>query len=290
MHYLASRSGVPEISDYSAALQHFNSVTPWRGREERPAGERRFRNRSMRMDGDDIIFAYKQFDFLTFHKNGQISIRVYPGQINAYDYVGWLLPQGIFTDNGTHTGPMIWMSTTSSNKWLCHWADDALIVKARDWVRLRCWKGNWKPVDEKSLEPFVWHELPRKGLAKHRDATGLTDLNAWLDMVSALDDQGTIAADRKELPVEEVLELIKQGKLFEALCGCPRGVSWRYQHLGSGSGGNYVQIIQPIKRSFLTKLRSCAYHQGGATIRKEKRILTRKEWKHVEYALRRYAA
>src|SRR5678816_581275 len=99
--------GMPSITIYSDLLRHFNKVTPWRGSQDRPFGNRKYGNRRMRMLADrSIELEYMGHALIRWHPNGTISVRAYDcHRWGTFDH--FVLPKQIRVDVGSRTGPII---------------------------------------------------------------------------------------------------------------------------------------------------------------------------------------
>lgn len=74
--YSINTDGLPFLRDYTAALKHYNSITPLRGRtvDTRPIGPRRKTSALIWMDGQDVIAQLYQTNVIRYKPDGTIVV------------------------------------------------------------------------------------------------------------------------------------------------------------------------------------------------------------------------
>ncbi len=293
--------GVPRITCYREAKQHYDKQDFWRNKQEKPVGFSRYYNRRMReLDDGTIVIAYNKQDVIWYHPDNTVSMCAYK-KTSWYGFITQVTPCGLMSNKGTNrSGPVIYFAKETvdqrSRGWHMMWElvkspefpygryrrrTGVQIVRASVPVRFKKHpKHGWWPIDEAQLEPFEWHEVPKRGRQKINEAAGIHDLKACTDAIMKLHELPPSTGNGTP---RQVLDLIKKGEFGEAIALSPRCTSWEY----SPQTG-YRRGPEKIPGSFITKLRSLAYQDAGTTTFNSKAIVTQQEFARIDYCMKRF--
>lgn len=87
-----STEGIPTLNNYAEAVRHFERVKPWRGKDERPIGNRTHRAKIIHrlLDGSIACRLYST-DVVTYHPDNTISVEFYDSR-STCEFASRILP------------------------------------------------------------------------------------------------------------------------------------------------------------------------------------------------------
>jgi hypothetical protein len=305
MNYNISLEGFPVegFETYAQARRHFDSVKPWRGKDDKPIGKRRHNTKRMRMLGDGtIVYRHHGTDVLRWHPNDTLTVNGY-GSMTTTCLINRLLPSGIRHSGSNQVEPilMLYDAHGSDGPW-GRWeryrkpdmswdsyrrvppVNPTEVVLCAHGVRLKFDKASdrWRPVSR--LVPFEWR-VPSKrsrAIAKRLDQSEFIDVSNALLALNEPEHKWYGYVDYRCLA-----RLVMAKRYAEALEICPLTWEHTYDQITRKSGrtckGVSKYALKRIRDRFLSETR-------GGTRRRSERILTLPQYRTYRDYLRRFGA
>lgn len=282
------------FDSYAEARHWFDKVKPYRGRDERPIGNRRHNMKTMRMATDGtIIFSHWQKDILKWRPDNRLTVHGYPS-VTTTALLNSILPQGVQHLCGGHDPMLIlcdpsesfygeWVRDPETNRYKRLPPEHPVkIIKCQHGVTLKRVGRRWEPASK--LEPFIWRVAGKRA----RAAVAKSRLNEFKAVVPALlallPDVQPGYGYYRWFDYTEIEQLIADGKFAEAFELCPK---YR-RHLGWADGINHGYGPLTVPQSVFRKLRDRAIKRMGATATRSERVLTLAQYRTYRSYLNRF--
>lgn len=311
-----------ETRGYAEMKARFDKVTPWRGSDDRPWGNRKHSTKRMRMlDDGSIEFEYRKHTFVTWHPDNTLTLCTFSRVQQAVIWDNMLPAAIVLRNSQARVGSTVMVCPADQIKpnaprWYAFpfyapkpgyvydnygqapygnrmTNPDVLVFKAEKPTKMHycAERKMWLPVDEAALEPFKWQEIDKKATRKLNEQHRLTDFVAAVNAIASLRGElpealGVVHNWRRSGDEHylEALQLIERCDFVGAMAYLRRTREYSPYVLGQGQ-----QVVREIiMSSEYGHMRTVLYKREGALIEHSEKILTLPQFEKVRGLLYRF--